>query len=73
MIFCKLMKQRQAYRWGAKQYLSSMEVGETRRDDGAYHWRGLQYVAVMLRKEYGVRYIFRSYPKKGYREVTRVI
>lgn len=72
MIFRKLMKQRQAYRWGAKQYLSSMEVGETRRDDGRFNWRGLQYIASRIQKDYGCKYVFRTKQKAGYRQVTRI-
>lgn len=63
---------RNPYKWGAKEYLASMEVGETRRDDGRFDWRGLQSVASHMYWEYWCKYRFRSYPKKGYREVTRL-
>lgn len=64
------MNGRQAYRWGAKHYLASMEVGESREDDGTYHWRGMQCIATHLRRQYAAVYRFRT--KDGIRTVTRM-
>ena len=67
------MNQRQPYRWGAKEYLSSMEVGETRHDDGQFSWRGLQCVASVMQKDYGCKFVFRTKYRKGVRTVKRIL
>ena len=71
LIIFRIMAHRSEYRWGAKQFLASLEVGESAKDDGRFSWRGLQQVACRLMNEYGCRFIFRTYPKRGYREVVR--
>ena len=63
---------RKPYKWGAKAYLASMEVGETRTDDGRYNWRGLQFIAAQMQRDYGSKFVFRTKQKAGYRQVTRI-
>lgn len=61
---------RKAYKWGAKQYLASMEVGEKRRDDGSFSWRGMQAVACALAAEFNSKWQFTT-TQQG-RFVTRI-
>ena len=65
-------KPRQPYKWGCKEYLADMEVGETRIDKGEFNWVGLRTVACWLHREFGSRYEFRTKQKEGYRQVTRI-
>ena len=51
---------REAYKWGAKQYLASMIIGETRKDDGTYSWRGMQQIACRLSDEFGSKWKFET-------------
>jgi len=66
-----MAQKRSKYRWGAKQFLANLEVGESVKDDGRFSWRGLQQMANRLMNEYDCRFIFRTYRKLGYREVVR--
>lgn len=65
-------KQRRPYKWGAKAFLTSMEVGETRILDDRFTREGLRGAAVALWKLYDCRYVFRTNQKQGYRQVTRI-
>lgn len=44
---------RAKYKWGAKEYLSSMNVGDIIEWDGRFPWRSLSFTASRLRKDYG--------------------
>jgi hypothetical protein len=64
---------RNAYHWGAKQLLTSMEVGdviEYPAYDIDYNWDGLRQIACRLSKEYPVKWVFRT--KQGMHKITRV-
>lgn len=65
------MKQRQKYRWGAKQFLANMEIGQQVQDDGTYHWRGMQRIACTMGQEFGCRWKFQTTPTGRY--ITRVM
>jgi hypothetical protein len=62
---------RKEYRWGAKQFLANMEIGERVQDDGTYNWRGMQRIAVTLWQEFGSKWQFRTTPTGRY--ITRVM
>ena len=66
------MQKRSPQRRGVKDYLVSMEVGETRRDDGSLNWTSVRQIACMLKNDYGCEYVFRTKQKLKYRQVTRV-
>lgn len=54
---------RQPYKWGAKRFLASMEVGEKREiDTDKFHFRGMQAVASRLKKEYDCGWSFEATP-----------
>lgn len=65
-------KPRQPYKWGCKEYLADMEVGETRVDKGEFNWAGLRTVACRLHREFGSKYEFRTKQNGAYRQVTRI-
>lgn len=53
---CQLYKKttrRAEYKWGAKEYLSSMSIGDIVEWDGTYPWRSLSATACRLKKDYG--------------------
>lgn len=62
---------RKEYRWGAKQFLVNMEIGDVVQDDGTYSWRGLQRVAVAIWRDYGCKWKFQTTPTGRY--ITRVM
>jgi hypothetical protein len=51
--------KRQPYKWGAQQYLSGFEVGETRKYDNSFQWDSLKSIGSRLKRDYGVRFTFR--------------
>ena len=54
-------KKRKPYRWGATSFLSSFELGETRKFEGDYRqYRNLQSVACRLKEDYGCVWEFRK-------------
>lgn len=63
--------KRQPYQWGAKDYLSSFEVGETRIYDEVFPWRHLSSIACKMRRDFGCRYSL--YTDNGQRMITRVL
>lgn len=65
------MKARREYRWGAKQFLANMEIGEKVQYDGAFRWRSLQRIASALLLEYGSRWRFETKPTGRF--ITRVM
>ena len=67
----KPQTKRQPYKWGAKDYLSSFEVGETRIYDEIFPWRNLSSIACKMRRDFGCRYSLYTY--NGQRMITRVI
>lgn len=66
------MANRTPQKRGVKEYLVSMEVGETRRDDGSLNWASVRRIAHMLKDDYGCEYVFRTSHRFNYRQVTRV-
>lgn len=62
---------RQKYRWGAKQFLANMEIGERVQYDGEFPWRSLQRIACALLIEYNSRWRFET--TKAGRYITRVM
>lgn len=67
----KPASQRNAYRWGAKDYLSSFQVGEAKQYNGDYSWESLKSIASNLKKLYGVQYVFNTVGLKRY--ISRVL
>ena len=58
---------RQQYKWGAKAFLASMEVGEKREiDTELFNYRGMQTQANALKKEYDSRWSFETTPTGRY-------
>ena len=53
-------RKRCPYTWGSKAYLTSMEVGEIRVNDGRFNWRHLAVIACAITKTYGSKYSFSS-------------
>ena len=66
------MANRTPQRRGVKEFLVSMEIGETRRDDGSLNWASVRRIACMLKRDYGCDFVFRTKQKLKYRQVTRV-
>ena len=66
------MANRTPQRRGVKEFLVSMEIGETRRDDGSLNWASVRRIACMLKRDYGCDFVFRAKQKLKYRQVTRV-
>lgn len=60
------MRVRQIYKWGAKHYLASMEVGELLKEDGTYSWAGLRQTASRLKAEFGSEWKFFTTPEGRY-------
>ena len=67
----KSKSKRQPYKWGAKNYLSSFEVGETRVYEEICSWRNLSSIACKMRRDFGCRYSL--YTDNGQRMITRVL
>jgi hypothetical protein len=44
---------RAKYKWGAKEFLSSIKVGEAIEYNGDFSWRSLSSTACRLRRDYG--------------------
>ena len=65
------VRKRSPYAWGSKAYLTSMEVGEVRVNDGRFNWRCLATIACSLTKLYGSKYSFTS--SNGVDMVKRII
>ena len=58
---------RQQYKWGAKTFLASMEVGERLKiDTELFNYRGMQTQANALKKEYDSRWSFETTPTGRY-------
>lgn len=58
---------RQPYKWGAKQFLATMEVGERREiDTKLFNYRGMQAQANRLKQEYDSRWSFETTPTGRY-------
>lgn len=62
---------RKQYKWGAKAFLVSMEVGETRYNDGSLNWRGVQCMACRLSADFPCKWKFRT--KHREKSVTRIL
>lgn len=54
------IKRRKPYCRGAKEFLSSMEVGDEKVHDERLSWRNLQSIACVMRRDYGCMYTFRT-------------
>lgn len=51
---------RRPYKWGAKAFLSSFEVGESREYHEKFEWRNLISIASRMKREFGCQYLFNS-------------
>ena len=67
----KPQTKRQPYKWGAKAYLSSFDVGETRSYKEDYYWRNLSSIASAMSRQFGCKYSL--WTDNGQRMITRVI
>ena len=54
----KEKKQRRPYKWGAKAFLASFEVGEHRIVGDEFRWRSLTALSSRMRIEYGCQFCF---------------
>ena len=66
----KVVRTRQRYKWGVKNYLTSFKVGETRKYDGRYRYDSLRSQAVKLKKDYGC--LFGFYTSSEGKFITRI-
>lgn len=64
------IKPRIQYKWGAKQYLSSFYVGETKEFKEDFRWDSLRSIATKLKADYDCQFLFNT--KFGKRFITRV-
>lgn len=60
--------KRRPYKWGAKAYLSSFDVGETRTFNNEFRWDSLRPIASKMKSMYGCEFSFCT-PK---REIKRI-
>lgn len=61
---------RSKYKWGAKHYLSSFEIGETREHTDEFRWDTLRCMASKFKAEYNCRFTF--YTSQGKRFIKRI-
>ena len=66
-----MSRTRNVYKWGIKEFLAEMEIGEKRADDGRFVWHNVQVMASRFKQEYGCIWQF-STNEKGERFVTRI-
>lgn len=64
------IKRRKPYSRGAKEFLSTMEIGEEKQHDERLSWRNLQSTACVMHRDYGCLYFFRTI--NGIRTIFRV-
>lgn len=50
-------KKRSPYKLGAKAFLASFEVGETKEIKDEYSWNGIRATASRLKREYGCQFL----------------
>lgn len=48
------------YKWGAKAFLSSFEVGECREYHEDFEWKSLISIASRMKKDFGCIFFFNS-------------
>lgn len=63
-------KKRSPYIRGAKDYLTSFEVGEARVYDGKFRIHSMRCLAARLTQDYGCKYTFRL--EDGVRVIRRI-
>lgn len=63
---------RMPYQWGAKEYLSGFEIGETKEYKENYKWDSLKALASRLKRDFGVQFQFRT-TKDKVQLITRVL
>lgn len=66
----KIKQKRKPYDWGAKEYLTSLKVGEIREYNGEYDLSSLRPMASRLKREFGSVILF--YTKNNKQFITRV-
>ena len=54
----RVIRKRQPYKRGAKEYLTSFQVGETRKFDGSFRYGSLRSMATHLKKDFGCLFCF---------------
>ena len=64
-------KKRNPYRRGAKAYLASFVVGETREFHEDLNWRNLSSIASKMKSDFGCQ--FRLWTAKGKRFIERIL
>lgn len=67
-------KARRPYKWGSKEFLINIKVGEqiVFDDDARLSYRGLQQVAAHLRRDCGCQFSFRTNRITKIRTIRRV-
>lgn len=66
----KEKKKRNPYRRGAKAYLASFDVGETRQFQPEFNWDSLRSIASIMKRHFGCRYVFST--TGSTRHITRI-
>lgn len=67
-------KARRPYKWGSKDFLTNIKVGEqiVFDDDARLSYRGLQQVAAQLRRTCGCQFQFRTHKVTKQRRIRRI-
>ena len=66
----QVKKKRKPYKLGAKAFLASFEVGETREIKDEYSWDGIRATASKLKREYGCQFFCSL--SSGKKTITRI-
>ena len=61
---------RSPYKRGAKEYLTSFKVGETKKYDGRFRYQSLRSIATRLKNDFGCAFVFSTTYEGKY--ITRV-
>ena len=62
----KFKNKRAPYKWGSKEYLASLEVGEIRKIDRKFDKRNLATIACYMKREFGCQFSFRTLNGENY-------
>lgn len=54
----RVVRKRRPYKRGTKEYLTSFQVGETKKYDGAFRYTSLRSMATHLKKDFGCLFCF---------------
>lgn len=66
----RVIRKRQPYKRGTKEYLTSFQVGETRKFDGSFKYGSLRSMATKLKADYDCLFCFCTTPEGKF--ITRI-